>query len=46
VETMGSSVFSGCENATIYCKLKQFPSSGWNHYWNDNGAKVVWGYKG
>lgn len=47
VTQMGSysySVFEGCSNLTIYCRISMIPD-GWYDDWNGS-CEVVWGYTG
>lgn len=41
VEYIYAYVFSGCNNATIYCHHEELPS-GWYETWNASGRPVCW----
>jgi hypothetical protein len=42
---MGSEIFNGCYNLTIYCAAKQQPSN-WADDWNKQNNIVFWGFAG
>ena len=44
VTTIGVWAFAGDTKLIIYCEAKEKPS-GWYNEWNDEGGKVIWGYK-
>ena len=44
VTSMGSGVFYGCTDLTIYCEAQSKPS-GWDSGWNSYKCPVVWGHK-